>query len=181
LPLAAVGLSMVTDGITRLVRPITTRWGATAGLPSSVGQQRLFATILACIVTISMFDALNDDYRSREVRAELGTWVADEFGRGRTILCTEDIERLVGYYAGATHEKIPKQVHGPGIGRWVDRIQPELVILWLESPGEEAYADFLAAADQHGYAQMNNRNVPQDLGTVRVFVRREGRLASRLR
>jgi hypothetical protein len=190
LPLAAVGLSRLADWMTRCLRLlrtslVATALGATAGSSSSgISPQRptnAYGVILACIVGVSMIDAVNDDYRSREVRAELGTWVAEQFGRGRTILCSEDIERLVGYYAGATHDKIPKQVQGPGIGRWVDRIRPELVILWLESPGKSAYEDFLASAGEHGYAQIDSSTVPQDLGTVRVFVREPNRLVSRPR
>jgi hypothetical protein len=183
LPYASLGLSKLAEWMTQLVRWMTSRWGATAGVPSSVGQRRIsaaaFTTMLGCIVAVSMIDAVNDNYHSREACAELGTWVAERFGHGRTMLCTEDIERLVGYYAGATHEKIPSQVHGPGIGRWVDRLRPELVVLWLESPGVSAYEEFLATARAHGYTQVDNNAVPQDLGTVRVFVRQHGRLASR--
>lgn len=91
---------------------------------------------LGALAIVGTADALAGRYDGRTLKADVGREIAAEYGPGLNILCSEDAERVIGYYAQASHRKLPDNVVGDEAVRWLLHWRPDLLVLWL--PGEDS-------------------------------------------
>jgi hypothetical protein len=106
---------------------------------------------------------------SRALKKSLGQHLAARYGPGQTLLATENLERLVGYYALARHQKLPHEVRGIEALDWLRIKQPALVVLWTrERP--ERYAELMAAPYCLGY---DRQRLPVEFRDAVLLVRRD--------
>ena len=96
LPAAAAGFSLWSDGLTWLCRKLSTSFPSPRF--ASHGPALLLA---ACLMTWGFHSVAKLDHGGRAEKAELGRWLAQEFGTGRTIWGSERFLRLVSYYSGS--------------------------------------------------------------------------------
>lgn len=126
LPYTARGLALNVEGLAKLASELSSGRGAVGHYPGPVGM----AVWLLGLAVVGSGDALSSRYEGRYFKARVGRTLAAEFGVGRQILGTEDVERIVGYYAQASHRKLPDNVTGQEAVEWLLHWQPELVLLW---------------------------------------------------
>lgn len=153
LPPAAVGL---WKNITWLAAAMDTVARRFQNGSSHFAWQRVCGAMwLTALAWLGSADALTQRYDGREMKAGLGRWIAAEYGAGRRLLCSEDVERLVGYYAAASHRKLPDNVVDAEAAQWLRRWQPDVAVLWQPAGAprreEDRYAALLDYAHSHGW------------------------------
>jgi len=144
----------------------------------------LGALTTACLVLCraGLSDALDRDYASRLLRADLGTWIGTTFGPHHELLCSENLERLVGHYAQARHRSIPRQLAGPEVRDWVAEHPAELLVVWKRPPQEVQSRELLANHQALGYELVPEQKLPVRLREAAILIHRDGReLARRVR
>lgn len=108
---------------------------------------------LVVLAVAGVADALASRYDGRHFKAHVGRELADEFGPGLNLLLSEDVERLIGYYARAKHRKLPDNVVGLEAVEWLEHWRPDALVLWLPNGPEttSAYGPLLARAGAEGW------------------------------
>lgn len=154
---------------TRYVVPLLIVWLPWAGRGADVvwlasrrmlGERERARAIAALACAAALFviglqglaDGLGRGNESRALKQSLGRHLAARFGAGQTLLASENLERLVGYYAGAQHVKLPREIGGLDALDWLRVKQPRLVVLWTKERPER-YVELLAGPNCLGYAR----------------------------
>ena len=131
------------------------------------------ACLLIILFSLGLTEAWTRQFDGRYVKAHLGAYLQNRFGPGRTVLCSENLERLVGYYAAAHHSALPAGHGGQTLVETVRDCQPDVVALWLRAPGPQLYAEMLDASSQLGYRTLPRDELPACCDEVCVLVRRD--------
>ncbi|MBX3413074.1 MAG: glycosyltransferase family 39 protein [Pirellulales bacterium] len=127
--------------------------------------------LVAAIGAIGCTDALTSEYRSRHLKADLGRWIRHYYGEDRTVLCSENLERLVGYYAQARHQGISSDASPrEALGR-VAEVEPDVVALWLQQPSEQALLAHFEQQESAHYQIYRGSTLPAGCEDVAVLVR----------
>lgn len=127
--------------------------------------------IVVTIAAIGCHEALTSEYQSRHMKAELGRWILARYGAERRLLCSENLERLVGYYAGARHASISPDASSVEALERVDGVEPDVVALWMKLPSEQAV---LAHFERNGggtFVIYRGNALPASCQDVAVLVR----------
>lgn len=162
LPYAGLGLLSIAEQVSRLVRHEPARRRATFAT---------LATMLLAIGAIGCRDALASGYESRFLKADLGRWIRERVGPRRTLLCSENLERLVGYYARARHASIsPDASLATALDR-VETVDPDVIVLWLKLPNEQALLAHYARSDAAGFEVFHGADLPRSCSDAAVLVR----------
>jgi len=163
LPYAGLGLSQAALLLAQIVRDESSRRRlAFAGT----------ATMLAVIAAIGCHDALTSGYQSRFLKADLGRWIRVRFGAQRMVLCSENLERLVGYYARARHASIsPDATPREALAR-IDRLEPDLLVLWLPQSSEQEILEHFARKDGGEFDIYGSDDLPPSCRDAVVLARR---------
>jgi 4-amino-4-deoxy-L-arabinose transferase-like glycosyltransferase len=173
LPAAATGLIQTCTGIAAAAQRIMRYRGRVEPRElATVGAPLLLAVVSLLLAWTGMRDSLEREYSSRVLRADLGLWIAAQFGTQRDLLCSENLERLVGHYARAQHRSIPPQLTGASLQAWVTNHPAELLVLWQRPPLDRQASDLLAAAEPLGYQRVAPRHIPQALRDAAILVRK---------
>lgn len=163
LPYAGLGVQQSSQLLARVVR-------------DKFRQRRLafaaMATMLAVFAVIGCSDALNSGYQSRFLKADLGRWIRVRFGAQRTVLCSENLERLVGYYARARHASIsPDASPSEALAR-IDELEPDLLVLWLPQASEQLLLEHFLQNDGAEFEIYGREALPPNCRDVAVLARR---------
>lgn len=181
LPYTATGLVLNVEGMAKLAAELTGRRGAVGRYAGPLGM----ALWLLGLAAVGSGDALSSRYEGRYFKARLGRTIAAEFGPGRQLLASEDVERIVGYYAQASHRKLPDNVAGQEAVEWLQHWQPELVVLWepdndVDDPGRYGLLVERALHDgwQRRTLQVDVSAANSDTANMIVLVRPDVALAA---
>ncbi len=183
LPCAGLGLVVLADALAaraghlaqalkrRRAPPILCPAEPVPGRPSAGWAPGFLAIVLALTAWHGSRTALASRYDSRYMKAELGTWIRLRLGSGQTLLASDNLERLVGYYAQSRHVALPAATRGDDVARWVDWQQADVVVLWLAERGDR-YDTFLNAAESRGFVQLPRAALPPSAAGTAVLVQR---------
>jgi hypothetical protein len=108
-------------------------------------------------------------------QAELGRWIGEQFGPGRTITSNNEDTRLAMYYAGGRRAWIADQyVASAEAAAAADRSAlPELVVLWPQQHRPDAAAvarNILRVRAELGYVQVPSAQLPERCRHLTVLV-----------
>ncbi len=111
-------------------------------------------------------------------QAELGTWIAQRFGPGRTITTNNEESRLLVYYACGRISWIADQyVESLEAAAAADRgTLPEVVVLWPQEHRPDAAAvaeNILRVREALGYRQVPGEQIPAQYRHLTVLVQQE--------
>ncbi|MBX7164746.1 MAG: glycosyltransferase family 39 protein [Pirellulales bacterium] len=118
---AALGLLGVVRGCVRLTER------SHAGLPRWAPVAPVVAVAL-----FGCFDAMSHYDRGRAVRADLGRWIRSEVGPHAQLVCTDDLVRVVGYYADARTQAVVPYTDGQLLIGVIQQLQPQAVALTID-------------------------------------------------
>ncbi len=170
LPVAAIGLeSLVALVPHQFVRfPVGSPRGALVGIA------------VCMFAVVGSYDALASRYHSRELRAELGRWIEREFGSGRSMFCSKNLDRLVGYYARGNHREISPAMPPDVLTATIHHEKPDLVVLWTETTSRESLRTVAASSAQLGLVRIDAARLPAGCDRVALYCRNELVAASRI-
>lgn len=172
-PYSAAGAFALWRAGVGLVGTAHSRWPRASGPHAALGPRTTgiaWGLLLAgALLTLGWRTAAESRYASRFRKAELGTWLRLEYGPGRTLLVSEDLERLVGHYAEAERRALPDEVRGAAAAEWLARHRPELVVLRQDRDWPAAYAQLEAAAGGE-YQAVDPGRLPPSCRNLRVLV-----------
>lgn len=166
-PLLLLALPLAGKGGAALATRSLALWSARPGGRGIVAT--VAASALAVVCAQGAFEGMGRSNDSRSLKKSLGEHLAARFGPGRTLLATENLERLVGYYARAEHVKLPQEVGGLDALDWLRIKQPELVVLWTGARPQR-YAEMLCAPRCLGYERLS---LPADFRDAVLLARRD--------
>lgn len=168
-PFAALGLfsivGLATQAIDRLFRLSTPSW-LYAGT---------FSTALATLMLLGTFDALGNHYDGRHAVADLGHWLHDELGPGRTMVGSSRWQSA-NYYAHGTYAAV-----GPEFGvalqyevlRLVSSHHPDAIVLYRKQISGREIRALLELPEWRGYSWVPTEHLPDSCQDKVVVLLRE--------
>lgn len=101
-------------------------------------------TILGCTDAVSHYD------QGRRLRAELGRWVQAEYGAGARLVCSDDLVRVVGYYAQGQAQTVLPFTDQHVLLNVLNGQRPEVIALTTDRMDPAACLAVLDAAPRLG-------------------------------
>ena len=144
----------------------------------AVAQQASLALVLGAVVLSGLIDGLRvgrPTLAAWHQQAELGCWIRQQFGPGRTITSNNEENRLVLYYAEGRMSWIADQyVASAAAATAADRhTLPDVVVLWPQEHRPDAAVvaeNILRVHRELGYRQVPNHRLPERCRCLTVLV-----------
>ena len=126
-------------------------------------QKMLLALLAAAIIVPSFFDVKLSWGRFMVEHAQLGRYIAREYGPGRTLSVNIKETRLVCYYTQGQHVgSFKSEISADGTLPPAIAANPELVLIWADAfdPGYFLFADHVLTAAAGRYVRLDPQAVP---------------------
>lgn len=170
LPVLLVALPYAALTYVAIFDALAARW---ARLDRRSVRGAMTLALMLVVAAPGLSEAWSRPFEGRYVKAHLGQYLLARFGSGRRLLCSENLERMVGYYARAEHRALPEGYGGATLVSIVDDQQPDVIALWMRPPGPQRYGEVLAAHERLGYRALAPHDLPDCCDEVAVLVRHE--------
>jgi hypothetical protein len=148
----------------------------------------VLAALLIAAGSIGWTDALTNNYESRRLRRELGSWLAERVGPDNWIVGSEPRSMMLSFYAeGRYLGPRPEQLASDAFRAFLEAERPAAVVVWadpqaggLETPWCQRFCNDPALAPEFELAP--REQLPQQCRRMTVLIRKEAaaqRLANR--
>ncbi len=164
-----MGLPVAAGGLWSIARAVNLRASVVSG--RFLSTRAAAAALLVLMGGIGWADALSTDYGSRDARARIGKWAAEEFGDSVSILCSADLEPMIGYYSRGRCRAIPDGLTGDRLVEWIEAETADVVLISSKVSAPDEYARVVQQCERLGLVQVVDPQLTSEYRTVLVLAR----------
>ncbi|HEX4132920.1 MAG TPA: glycosyltransferase family 39 protein [Pirellulales bacterium] len=160
MPLVIVAGPSAIYGLRAISRlPLPRAWRDVATVRTA--RARVFAGVLMWTAGVGVLDAWTSGFADRAQRAELGLWLRDTLGPGRSVVGTTSL-RTLGYYAEAAYHVLPINASDLPVAELAECVRqhdPDVAVFpAVDCTG--ARRDVAEAIERLGLVRVDNHSLP---------------------
>lgn len=154
LTLALLGMRPAAWAILRLSEAAAIRF-------TTFPARRWSPAFIAAFMLIGCCDALSTQYRSRELKAEIGRWIRRTYGENRCVAGDDPQLSIVSYYAAGRAQFVSTLVEEESLTQTLQAAHPDFVVLDPTVTSPATYRRYL-----HGNAELGVEPIQPELNVA---------------